>query len=82
MDLEAISGPTVANTLVSGLRMTCTAMASTYMQTMSDTMDNSSMTKSKVTESTHGPMAVNTKVGGIEANSMESGPITIAKRVP
>ena len=45
-------------------------------------MDNSSMTKSKVTESTHGPMAVNTKVGGIEANSMESVPITIAKRVP
>ena len=34
MDLEAISGLTAANTLVNGLRMTCTAMAFTYMQTM------------------------------------------------
>ena len=34
MDLEAIYGLMAANTLVSGLRMTCTAMASTYMLTM------------------------------------------------
>ena len=39
------------------------------------------MTKSKVTESTHGLMVVNTKAGGTEANSMESELITIAKRV-
>ena len=44
-------------------------------------MDNSSMTKSKVTEFTHGLMVVNTKAGGTEANSMELGPIMIAKRV-
>ena len=43
-------------------------------------MDNSSMTKSKVTEFTLGLMVVNTKAGGTEANSMESEPITIAKR--
>ena len=44
-------------------------------------MDNSSMTKNKVTEFTHGLMVVNMKAGGTEANSMESGPITIAKKV-
>ena len=44
-------------------------------------MDNSSMTKSKVTEFTHGLMVVNTKAGGTEANSMELEPITIAKKV-
>lgn len=44
-------------------------------------MDNSSMTKNKVTEFTHGLMVANTKAGGIEANNTESVPTTIAKKV-
>ena len=43
-------------------------------------MDSSSMTKSKVLEFTHGLMAVNTKAGGTEANSMELEHTTIVRK--
>ena len=71
MVMVLTNGMMAANISGTGGKTICTATESTFTLTEFDTMGSMKMIKKKVTGSTTGRMAVNTRGGGTMGNSMD-----------